>query len=204
AVQYYTQTESTESDLQAIHAPGVHWLMKSIALAATEQHVDLLFHQYKQYAENSMVLEQMVTAFPGKLLAKHTMALVQLIRQTNHKEELFRCLSLKLVEAPPPAHDKLVFLNEVWSTITRLDDVHAYLRCAAAFVALLVAHYSSREVVILLKDVVRHLNAADAMDAALFVSLERVMEVIIMEARRQSHYFTTIIPSSEFLVRRLF
>ncbi|RHY80368.1 hypothetical protein DYB35_013880, partial [Aphanomyces astaci] len=56
---------------------------------------------------------------------------------------LFRCLSLKLVEAPPPAHDKLVFLNEVWSTITRLDDVHAYLRCAAAFVALLVAHYST-------------------------------------------------------------
>ncbi|ETV94904.1 hypothetical protein, variant 1 [Aphanomyces invadans] len=199
AVRFYTDTESTESELHAIHAPGVHWLMKSIALAATEVHVDALLHQYKQFAENSMVLEQIVTSFPGKLLAPHTMELVQLIRQTNHKEELFRCLSLKLVEAPPPAHEKLVFLNEVWGTITRLLDIHAYLRCAAAFVALLVTHYSSREVVILLKDVVRHLNASEAMDAAMYQALEDIMEVIIMEARRQTHYFTTIVPSSEFL-----
>ncbi|KAF0700575.1 Aste57867_8911 [Aphanomyces stellatus] len=199
AAVFYTQQEMSEAGLRAIHAPGVQWLIKSVAQTATEKDVDSLLYQYKQYAENGMVLEQIVATLPGALLSKHTMGLVQLIQQTTNKEELFRALSLKLVESPPPANEKLVFLNTVWGTITRLVDIHKYLRCAAAFVALLVTHYSSREVVILLQDVVRHLNSTESMDAAMYQSLESIMEVIILEARRQTHYFSTIVPSTEFL-----
>ncbi|CAK4729459.1 unnamed protein product [Aphanomyces euteiches] len=199
ALDFYSQYSITEPELQAIHAPGVEWLMKNISIHATEKDVDSLLYQYKQYADNSMILEQILVAFPGALLAKHAMGLVQLIQQTTRKDVLFRRLSLKLVDAPPPPNEKLVFLNEVWGTITRLVDIQTYLKCAADFVALLVTHYSSREVVILLKDVVRHLNSAETMDAALYQALESIMEIIILEARRQTHYFTTIIPSNEFL-----
>ena len=46
--------------------------------------------------------------------------------------------------------------------MTKLGPAHlgAYCACAAAFVELLLAHYSDREVNVLLKDLNRHIAAA--------------------------------------------
>ncbi|KDO26983.1 hypothetical protein SPRG_07696 [Saprolegnia parasitica CBS 223.65] len=195
-----TLHEITESEMRAMHSPAVEWLAKGIALHASGNEAEALLSQYKQYPENGMVLSHLIKTFPPTALAKHTMDIVYLIKQTTGpKVDLYRCLCTQLVHASPPDADKLTFLNEVWGTITQLSDIHAYLTCATGFMQLLVAHYSSREVVILLKDIVRHLNTAETMDAKMYQMLQAIMTTIILEARRQLYYFSTIITSSEFL-----
>ncbi|OQS06354.1 hypothetical protein THRCLA_01602, partial [Thraustotheca clavata] len=198
--EHDTEHEITELELREIHSPAVEWLAKGIALYATGMEAELLLAQYKKYPENGMVLSHLIKTFPSEKLAEHTMAIVYLIKQTTgSKVDLYRCLCSQLVHAAPPEADKLAFLNEVWGTITQLTDIHAYLTCATGFIQLLVAHYSSREVIILLKDIVRHLNTAENMDAKMYSLLQTIMSVIILEARRQLYYFSTIITSSEFL-----
>ncbi|EQC26630.1 hypothetical protein SDRG_15570 [Saprolegnia diclina VS20] len=200
APTFYAEHEITESEMRAMHSPAVEWLAKGIALHASGNEAEALLSQYKQYPENGMVLSHVIKTFPPTALAKHTMDIVYLIKQTTGpKVDLYRCLCTQLVHASPPDADKLTFLNEVWGTITQLSDIHAYLTCATGFMQLLVAHYSSREVVILLKDIVRHLNTAETMDAKMYQMLQATMTTIILEARRQLYYFSTIITSSEFL-----
>ncbi|OQR87725.1 hypothetical protein ACHHYP_08096 [Achlya hypogyna] len=212
APTFYAEHEISELELRTLHSPAVEWLARGIARHASGHEAEALLTRYKQYPENGMVLSHLIKTFPGPALAKHTMDLVQLIKQTSGSKvrgsyrtasrpqvDLYRCLCSQLVHAAPPDADKLAFLNEVWGTITQLDDVHAYLSCATGFVQLLAAHYSSREVVILLKDILRHLNAAEQMDAKMFAALQAIMTTLILEARRQPLYLSTIITSNEFL-----
>ena len=65
----------------------------------------------------------------------------------------------KFIDCPPPQDQRLPLLNEVWKVVTKEEDLSVYSECAATFVELLLKHYSDREVQIILKDLVRHLNA---------------------------------------------
>ena len=60
----------------------------------------------------------------------------------------------------------------------------AYCACAAAFVELLLAHYSDREVNVLLKDLNRHIAAAGAesggaLPAGVLTYLDRIMGAVV-------------------------
>ena len=74
--------------------------------------------------------------------------------------ELYRAMAGALVRAPPPAPQRLPFLNEAWKAITRVGDPVVFSRHAAALLELLVAAYTEREVLLLLGDLVKRLTAA--------------------------------------------
>jgi len=72
----------------------------------------------------------------------------------------------RFIACPPPEEQRLTLLNEVWKIVTRCDDLPMYISCATAWLELLLRHYSEREVTILLRDVVRHVDAASAIALA--------------------------------------
>ncbi|OWZ13452.1 hypothetical protein PHMEG_00013218 [Phytophthora megakarya] len=96
---------------------------------------------------------------------------------------------------------KLQFLNDSWSSITVQEDITQYMECAAAYMKLIVAHFSYREALILLKDVVRHLNAATPEDltAKMYNLLGALIENVVFGAKQHYEFFSKLIPSTSFL-----
>lgn len=72
--------------------------------------------------------------------------------------ELFRCLGAGLLDSPPPVPQRLPLLNEAWKVFRAQKDPVLYTSCVAAYVELLVKHYSDQEVMILLRDLSRQLR----------------------------------------------
>lgn len=105
--------------------------------------------------------------------------------------------------------ERLVFLNELWdSVMTKSDrvvggdrELEMYMECAAATMKLVVVHYSPREALLLLRDAVRHVNAATQQELTprAFNLLGALIENVVVGAQRRYAFFRKIVPSSEFL-----
>lgn len=105
--------------------------------------------------------------------------------------------------------ERLVFLNELWDSVTTKSDrvvggdreLEMYMECAAATMKLVVVHYSPREALLLLRDVVRHVNAATQQELTprAFNMLGALIENVVVGAQRRFAFFRKIVPSSEFL-----
>ncbi|KAF4319381.1 hypothetical protein BBO99_00006514 [Phytophthora kernoviae] len=155
-------------DYLALHSPAVEWIIKCTAPGATQDTFDTLLAHYHEYFDNSMVLKHLCECFGAQFYASAPTEMLDLIRTASPSRfsacHLYSLLAVQLSNVPTVADDepggKLQFLNVSWSSITSQEDIAQYMECAAAYMKLIVAHFSHREALILLKDVVRHLNAA--------------------------------------------
>eukprot|EP00948_MAST-09A_sp_MAST-9A-sp1_P002950 g2950.t1 len=75
---------------------------------------------------------------------------------------LFATLAAQLSLSPPPQRQRLSFLNDTWKVITKLgpqvEEMYTYLHCVHRYLPLILRHYSDKEVLIVLKDLNRHLK----------------------------------------------
>ncbi|POM72394.1 Hypothetical protein PHPALM_10893 [Phytophthora palmivora] len=135
--------------------------------------------------------------------------MLDLIRTTSpslvSKCHLYSLVAIQLSNVPTFADNepggKLQFLNDSWSSITSQEDITQYMECAAAYMKLIVAHFSYREALILLKDVVRHLNAATPEDltSKTYNLLGALIENVVYGAKQHYEFFSKLIPSTPFL-----
>ena len=106
--------------------------------------------------------------------------MVQLIKDAKpsniHAAELFEALGKGMSVNPPPANQRMAVLNESWKVVTKFKDLKAYASCAATWIDTLLQHYQDKHVLILLKDLVRHVRS-EGDDAAKTIvePLERVV-----------------------------
>ncbi|CEG36932.1 Predicted membrane protein (associated with esophageal cancer in humans) [Plasmopara halstedii] len=196
-------------DYLALHSPAIEWLFRCAAPGATQETFDSLVLHYQEYSNSSMILKHLCECFGGQFYASIPGEMLELICAAS-PSQVSKChlcslvavqLSNVAVIASNEPSGKLQFLNDSWSFVMSQDDTSQYMECAAAFMKLIVVHFSHREALILLEDVVRHLNAAtiDALTAKTYNFLGTFIENVVYGAKVHFEYFDMLIPSTSFL-----
>uniref|UniRef100_K3WSD6 Uncharacterized protein n=1 Tax=Globisporangium ultimum (strain ATCC 200006 / CBS 805.95 / DAOM BR144) TaxID=431595 RepID=K3WSD6_GLOUD len=198
----------TQEEYLGLHSPAVEWLMKCAASDCHHEVFDTILAHYREYSDNSMVLKHICEAFGAQFYASRPLVMLHLMRLSTPSQytkcHLYSLLALQLSASPTlttSKEGKLQFLNDAWTSITSQEDIAQYMECAAAYMKLIVAHFSHREALILLKDVVRHLNAAtpDELTPKVYNLMGALIENVVYGAQEHFEFFTKLIPSSEFL-----
>lgn len=149
------KTKMKYEEYLALHAPAVEWLVKCVASGATQDTFDSLLTHYQESFDSSMVLKHMCECFGAQFYAAAPTKMLDLIRTLSpslvSKCHLYSLVAEQLSDAPTIASDepggKLRFLNSSWSSITSQEDITQYMKCAAAYIKLIVAHFSVRRFV---------------------------------------------------------
>jgi len=144
--------------------PALAWQMHQLAWGATKDTFQSIMAMYREQCGNSMVLQLIMEAFDPFYYSTHVTGLVALIGSAKPSlvspAEVYRTLASQLVKQPPPAEQRMGFLNEAYKAMTRVADPVAYVRAAAGLMELLLAAYTEREVLLLMGDVVRRMQAS--------------------------------------------
>ncbi|KAE8896125.1 hypothetical protein PF005_g10494 [Phytophthora fragariae] len=209
-LEHWLLTHKMEHDeYLALHSPAVEWLVKCAAPGATQDSFDTLLAHYQEYSDSSMVLKHLCECFGAKFYASTPTEMLELIRVSSpslvSKCHLYSLVAVQLSNVPVIAENepggKLQFLNDSWSSITSQENITQYMECAAAYMKLIVVHFSHREALILLKDVVRHLNSAtpEELTAKTYNLLGALIENVVFGAKQHYEFFSKLIPSASFL-----
>jgi hypothetical protein len=134
----------------ALHSPAVEWLVKCAAPGATQDTFDTLVAHYQEYSNSSMVLKHLCECLGAQFYASTPTEMLELIRTASPSLvstcHLYSLVAVQLGKVPVIAdHEpggKLQFLNDSWSSITSQEDITQYMECAAAYMKLIVAHFS--------------------------------------------------------------
>lgn len=199
--------------------------------SAKREAFELLTDQFGRFSHCSMVLSHLLERFDAEeCYADHPARVLELIRSSRASPayphgHLYSVLALQLSSCTALLGDegkndddnyhnwqlqqRLAFLNELWDSVTTKSDrvvgsegqLDTYMECAAATMKLVVVHYSPREALLLLRDVVRHVNAATQQELSprTFNLLGALIENVVVGAQRRFSFFRKIVPSGEFL-----
>nr|CCA23468.1 conserved hypothetical protein [Albugo laibachii Nc14] len=200
----------TEEKLLALHSPAIKWLLRYAALVPRDQNVfDDLLAQYKETCGNSMVLKHLIDAFGAEIasdkICREICHLIRASSQSNFtKSHLYAMVAQQLAKKEPHFIDHkclLYFLNTTWKSISEVVKIEEYMECGAAYMQLIVTHFSPLEAQILLKDISRKLDKISPMELndTFYNQLGAIIEHVVCKARKQKEYFVVVIPSLEFL-----
>ena len=144
------------SEYIAIMPPGLLWLMKSVAKIANKELFQGILHEYRDNCNDSMVLNVILESFDASYYSHSSLGMIKLVGvariSSSTASDLLNTLGKQLLIHPPREDHKIQVLNEVWKTVSKCEDVSAYIMCCATWIEMTCVHYSEREVRILLSD----------------------------------------------------
>eukprot|EP00455_Lapot_gusevi_P016412 TRINITY_DN1845_c0_g1_i12.p1 TRINITY_DN1845_c0_g1~~TRINITY_DN1845_c0_g1_i12.p1 ORF type:complete len:571 (-),score=204.35 TRINITY_DN1845_c0_g1_i12:116-1798(-) len=157
-----------------------------------------LLQQYREYCNNSAVLVHILASFEPRLISAHATHMTQLIREADEsltpKSRLYYTLGVALVQSPPPREQRLPILNDVWKVVTKLTNPHEYVEIAQIFVEYLLQHFSSREINILLQDVILHVKKEQG-----YKQVQPALYTIVQKVLRYRTNFEELLAMDNFL-----
>ena len=199
----------TADEFVDLFSPAVEWVLQNIGYRAGEELFFAMLQQYRDCAPNSMVLNHIIAAFPAPLVATHALTLSALIKEAEEnplspRPTLYLTLAKALIKSPPPTDQRLAILNDVWKVVTKVQDTTQYLEIAEVFVEFLLQYFSTREVNIFLRDVIKHAKKDDAYKVAQHqVRLEAIATKVMQYAKdiESSLVMDTFLPLVDLLER---
>ena len=190
----------TYNEYLKLHEPALSWLCRAVGVHATKEDFTKVLEHYRDYCGNTLVLKHIILHFNASFWSSSTAGMVQLIKDAKpsnvHSAELYEALGKGMSKYPPPANQRMTVLNESWKIVTKFTDLEAYASCAATWIDMLLQHYQDKHVLILLKDLVRHVRSkGDDAAKTIVTPLERV----VASVTKYSSNFGEILTSQYFL-----
>lgn len=156
------------ADYMRILSPGLDWMLKAAGKNATKEVFQGVLQHYRDKSNDGVVLCSILGAFDATHYIHAVSGMVALIRsaeglsQSVGGAELYRALGQQLLITPPPEEQRLQVLNDVWKAVSKIESLSAFVRCAEAWMEVIMKHYSEREVLVLLGGVVSKITVAGA------------------------------------------
>ena len=163
-----------------LHPPGGMVGGDQLSINISSEDFTKVLEHYRDYCGNTLVLKHIILHFNASFWSSSTAGMVQLIKDAKpsnvHSAELYEALGKGMSKYPPPANQRMTVLNESWKIVTKFTDLEAYASCAATWIDMLLQHYQDKHVLILLKDLVRHVRSkGDDAAKTIVTPLERVV-----------------------------
>jgi len=166
-----------------LQSPAVEWIMKCVGKKASKSVFTTTLKHYRDYCGNSMVLKHIIDCFDPKHYAPNAAAMVSLVKMADSSKVgiigVFQTIAARFIQSPPPEGQRLLVLNEVWKVVTKCDDLKQYISCATEWLEVVLHHYSSMELNVLTRDVVKHLSAANPEEIDSYAFLEPLVKLLV-------------------------
>jgi hypothetical protein len=154
-----------------LHSPAVAWLCHQAGRGAPDASFRAVLRLWRDRAGGcALVLRHVLDGFDCPLQASDLRDLMAMAKASRFQcaphfalADLHRAVALALARSPGsalPEELRLPMLNELWRSMTKGADPVAFARHAAGLVELLLVHYTARETLLLLGDLVKRLRAA--------------------------------------------
>jgi len=196
------KTKMSETEYFHLHEPAVEWLLKCLGKDSSQELFEQVLAEYNDLSDSSTVLYHILEAFPSSCFQPHALELVMLIKNARPTHisivHIFKLLGDHFISDPPPVDIRLLVLNEVWKVCTQCEDFPLFVRCASSWLEVLANHYRKQEVMVLLGDVVAHLEAVNDPSIA-----SRELENLLLAVVRHCHHFGAALLTSEYLIKIL-
>lgn len=207
----------------ALLGPALNWMGHFVSVNASRDKYAMLLGQFRDNCGVTVALRPLVVGFPPHLVAAFATRIVSMAKESEalgcakvrpHPRlrrrhalphlcivlppqcGVFVSLGDKLLQHPPPQEQRLGVLNETWKVVRQEQDLPTYTRAAVSYIRLLLRHYSDREVLILLKDLAKHLRHQHDQVHTVIELLGEVIDAVV-DSRRGA--FSPIVSSEYFL-----
>jgi len=154
-----------------LFAPPLRWLCSQVAWRAPTGVFKQVMRLYREHCTSPVVLTAVLGAFDGRHYAGFLRAVVPMVKATadlpseRPHADVYRALVDGLVSHPPPEEDRMPLVSDAWPAMSAVEDIEAFVECAAPLVELLRRHYSQRDLLLVLRVVAKRARQA-AVDAA--------------------------------------
>ena len=158
---------ATTSKEVTLCTPAVDWVAYILGYKSPKGLMEQVIETNIEHLEkHSEVLRAIIEYFPPNYVSARAKALCAIIARYPRAGEyvkLYSILGKTLKACPPRPEDKQYVLQEIWGHIqqTPKPQIQLYLQAADNIVELLLLHYTSTEVNILLQDIVKHVREHD-------------------------------------------
>ena len=153
----------SHSEYVSLMPPGFFWLMKCVTRSANKEIFQSILHGYRDYCNDGMVLNVILESFDASYYSHGSLGMITLIRNAHSSSsttmDLYTTLGKQFLKFPPPEDHKIQVLNEVWKSVSKCEDIGAYIVCCSVWIELTSTHYSEREVKVLLSDLNRRFQS---------------------------------------------
>ncbi|XP_074593816.1 VPS35 endosomal protein-sorting factor-like [Brevipalpus obovatus] len=195
-----------------LYIPALNWILQCLTTKASESALMDILEEYKTFAKerghvsvNALVLNSILITFDGSFIVERSSEFVDLVTSMISKGEernnspgigqdgfpshlLLRNLGNAFVSSPElwkgvEKKDKLLLMNNVWKKISKLKSSE-HLSCASVWTDFAVKHLDMKEVNILLKDIVKHVQPdimSEEHHAEVINIIKRVVQSLVLE-----------------------
>lgn len=182
-----------------LYSPALEWLLQNIGYQSNDTLFFALLEQYRDYCNNSAVLVHILGFFQPSFVSTHALSMCTFVKEAVEnsqvkKSKLYLTLGKCLLACPPPKKQQLPILNEVWKVVTKIEDPDEYVEIAQVFVQYLLTYFSTREVNIFLKDVIKHLKKDQA-----YLQRQEQLQTIVMKVMEHNKDLTKTLSMDNFL-----
>ena len=198
-------------------SPAVGWIIQIAGKHSSKANFTTALKHYRDYCSNTMVLNHMLNSFEPKFYQANAGAMVSLVKsadgyseesdafvtqtvssEKNNSLSVYSTVAFRFLQFPPPQNQRLLLLNEVWKVVTKCKNLKHYILCATKWFEVIILHYTPMELNVLLRDMVRHLEAAPNEEAdACGAELDPLVKLLVSHCYDFSAF---ILTSSEFLL----
>eukprot|EP00501_MAST-03F_sp_TOSAG23-6_P002463 GSMAST32.ASY1.ANO1.2573.1 assembled CDS len=185
-----------------MYSHGLEMLLHYSAEFMTKKQFSTIMKRYSTISGESSVLVPIIRGMPPKFMDLNAMKFVHLIKESKmcDRDERkvdeaypFDTSHVRFLDHPPPKDLRIPVLNEAWKVI---KSEKSFARYTYTYMAVLVEHYSEREVLILLKDLVKHANQVENKDIEdNLEAIESTVESVVKNASD----FGMILTSEHFM-----
>ncbi|KAG5897769.1 hypothetical protein JTB14_019988 [Gonioctena quinquepunctata] len=152
----------TLSTYVTLYTPALDFILEAVACKVKDSILPNLLNICKQYKNSSLILNTIMSGFKPTHISERSMEFLELI--TNCSDDgiprymLLRTLGLCISVCPPPADQRRHILNVVWKHISSFTETNEYIACAEAWVQFVVLYFSTRELNMILGDIIDHMT----------------------------------------------
>ncbi|EDQ85942.1 uncharacterized protein MONBRDRAFT_11317 [Monosiga brevicollis MX1] len=145
-----------------LYVPAVDWILQCVAYRSTRDVFDSVLASGSDSEASSVVLNAIMSSFPPEMIAQGAEEFIQRIQASPttglKHHHLYRSLGVSLTFCPPEENIRRAILNQVWESIRSLEDPADYMACAEVWIEYPVKYFGTREVNVLLGDVIAHVQ----------------------------------------------
>jgi hypothetical protein len=147
----------TVSQYAYLLSPAISWVLQIVMkYFPQKEHFQSFLSLYRDCtSNNSLVLKHILDHCDGNHFLPHAInGILTLIKNSDivcaQPTDLMIALGKQLLKIPLPEEQRLPVLNEVWKTVSKGNDMVAYIRCCHVWLQIVMKYYTERELMILL------------------------------------------------------
>ncbi|XP_018335730.1 UPF0505 protein C16orf62 homolog isoform X2 [Agrilus planipennis] len=142
--------------------PALEFILQAVACTVPESVLVGILKQCEQIDNSALLINTIIVSFKPTFISVRAVEILEKIKRCIKQDFpvyiLLSNLGYSINSCPPPAEHRKQILGDVWNIISQLGDPEQYINCAEIWIQYVVQYFSSRELNIILGNVIEHMS----------------------------------------------